>query len=180
MKFWTILCLKHILLKVIYWYAAPFVLGSVPKSQHFLINILPNLDESRFRELVRVSWSNFKILLELIQTDEIFNGPRSSKQIPVSIQLMIVLYRLGSSGEGATITKIASFFGIVLSDWYDVKYFSEIYAKLIFALIFLDAQLAIKKTNSFGIVYQFHKLEYFIYNTPHKIIKYFEKIILII
>lgn len=52
------------------------------------------------------------MILQLIKHDEVFNNKRAYKQFPVEIQLMIVLYRLGSYGEGASITKIATFFGI--------------------------------------------------------------------
>ncbi|XP_017485674.1 PREDICTED: uncharacterized protein LOC108374204 [Rhagoletis zephyria] len=48
----------------------------------------------------------------MIKDDDVFNGPRSCKQLPIRIQLAVVLYRLGSCGEGATITKIGSLFGI--------------------------------------------------------------------
>lgn len=93
-------------------YGALFVRHSVPKSQQFLMNVLPNLDENRFRQITRVNWTNFKLILELIKDDEVFHGPRSCLQFPVEMQLIIVLYRLGSSGEGASVAKIASLFGI--------------------------------------------------------------------
>ncbi|XP_062556348.1 putative nuclease HARBI1 [Armigeres subalbatus] len=93
-------------------YAVPFIIGSVPKSRHFAANVLPNLDETRFRELIRVNWINFKIIVRLIEHDVVFNTSRAYKQFPVDIQLMIVLYRLGSYGEGASVGKIAAFFGI--------------------------------------------------------------------
>ncbi|XP_055543804.1 uncharacterized protein LOC129729319 [Wyeomyia smithii] len=93
-------------------YAALFIIGSVPKSRHFTANVLPNLDETRFKELIRVSWSSFKIILELIRHDGVFHTLQARKQFPVEIQLLIVLYRLGSYGEGASIAKLSAFFGI--------------------------------------------------------------------
>lgn len=93
-------------------YGVPRCIGSVPKSQEISYKIVPNLDELRFRQLIRVNWHTFDYILDSIKDDEVFNAPNSWKQIPVKIQLMIVLYRLGSYGEGATIAKIASLFGV--------------------------------------------------------------------
>ncbi|XP_036342392.1 putative nuclease HARBI1 [Rhagoletis pomonella] len=93
-------------------YGCPFIHHSVPKSVHFTQNILSNLDDDRFRQIARVSKPSFDAILELIKNDEIFNGPRSCKQFSVEAQLIIVLYRLGSSGEGASISKIARLFGV--------------------------------------------------------------------
>lgn len=93
-------------------YSVPFRLHSVPKSKYFLDNILPLQDEKRFKQMVRVSRLNFIYIYDLIKDHEVFNGSRSCRQLPVSKQLMIVLYRLGCSGEGGSITKIANLFGI--------------------------------------------------------------------
>lgn len=41
-----------------------------------------------------------------------FNGSNADKQFSVQFQLALVLYRLGSYGEGSTLVKIASLFGI--------------------------------------------------------------------
>lgn len=65
----------------------------------FLSDVLPYLDEKRFTQIVRVSWENFKVVLDLIKDDDVFHGARSSLQFPVEMQLIIVLYRLGSSGQ---------------------------------------------------------------------------------
>lgn len=93
-------------------YCNAFIHNSVPKSQKFLIDVLPNLSEDRFRQIARVSWRSFLYIYELIKDDILFQGPRSSMQLPIQMQLLIVLYRLGSSGEGASISKIAFLFGI--------------------------------------------------------------------
>lgn len=89
-------------------YAIPFINGSVEKSQDWCSNVLPSLDEDRFRQMMRVNWNQFNIILDLIKDDPVF----TEKQFPVHIQLKIVLYRLGCYGEGASIAKIANFFGI--------------------------------------------------------------------
>ena len=68
-------------------------------------------------------WEGFKKILSLIKDDSVFDGARSGKQYSVETQLAVTLYRLGSSGEGATISKISSLFGIGDSGTTQVKYF---------------------------------------------------------
>ncbi|XP_067625245.1 uncharacterized protein [Eurosta solidaginis] len=93
-------------------YGCDFVHHSITKSHHFLQDVWPDLDERRFRTIARVSRSTFQVLYDLIKYDEIFNGPRSCKQFSLETPLLVVLYRLCSSGEDATISKIASLFGV--------------------------------------------------------------------
>ncbi|XP_067622211.1 putative nuclease HARBI1 isoform X2 [Eurosta solidaginis] len=94
-------------------YGCDFFHHSVPKSHQFLQDVWPALDEGRFRTITRVSRSTSQVLYDLIKDDEIFNGPRSCKQFSLETQLLVVLYRLGSSGEHPlTISKIASLFGV--------------------------------------------------------------------
>ncbi|GBP12937.1 Protein ANTAGONIST OF LIKE HETEROCHROMATIN PROTEIN 1 [Eumeta japonica] len=69
------------------------------------------MDDNRFRQMLRVDRTQFAHLLSLIENDDVF-AKCSGKQFPVDIQLAVVLYRLGSSGESASIRKIASTFGI--------------------------------------------------------------------
>lgn len=85
---------------------------SVPKSRHFVCDVLLNLDSNRFLKVVRVEKHIFYLLLDLIKNDDIFNGKNSCHQFPVIIQLLITLYRLGCYGEGSSITKVAMLFGI--------------------------------------------------------------------
>ncbi|XP_054085161.1 uncharacterized protein LOC128921451 [Zeugodacus cucurbitae] len=73
-------------------YSVQFIQNSVPKSRVFLNEILWELDENRFKNITRVTWKTFDAILDP--------------------QLAIVLYRLGSSGKGATLSKIAGLFGI--------------------------------------------------------------------
>ncbi|XP_039968986.1 protein ALP1-like [Bactrocera tryoni] len=93
-------------------YSVQFIQNSVPKSRVFLNEILWELDENRFKKITRVTWKTFDAILDLIKGDNLFNKIRSGKQFPIKTQLAIVLYRLGSSGEGATLSKIAGLFGI--------------------------------------------------------------------
>lgn len=84
---------------------------SIPKS-NFFTEVIPSFGRRRFQILARMSYQNFCKVLELIQNDEVFQGKNSEKQFPVYKQLLIVLYRLGSSGEGSTVSKISFLFGI--------------------------------------------------------------------
>uniref|UniRef100_A0A0K8VC70 Putative nuclease HARBI1 n=1 Tax=Bactrocera latifrons TaxID=174628 RepID=A0A0K8VC70_BACLA len=84
----------------------------VPKSPVWLNEILNKFDENRFRQMLRVSKEQFNKIFNLIKNDPEFNKAHSSKQIPVDLQLAIVLYRLGSCGEGAALKKIATLFGV--------------------------------------------------------------------
>lgn len=59
-----------------------------------------------------MSYQNFDKILTAIQNDPVFCGRNSCKQFSVYKQLMIVLYRLGSSGEANTCFKISFLFGI--------------------------------------------------------------------
>lgn len=93
-------------------YFSPFIHHSVPKNRSFFNYVVPNLDESRFKQIARVSRSTFNFVFNLIKDDEVFDGSKSGKQHPIKMQLLLVLYRLGSSGEAATYTKIATLFGV--------------------------------------------------------------------
>ena len=86
----------------------PFEHNSVPKNRRFVAKILPMLDETRFKQLARVNWNTFRFVFDLIKSDELFVGAVIGKQHPIETQLLLVLYRVGTSGEGATLTKIAS------------------------------------------------------------------------
>lgn len=93
-------------------YMVPFENGSVKKSRDIICNVLPYLDENRFREMVRVNWNTFDIIINLIKDDDVFHGPNSWKQFPVEVQTAIVLYRLGCYGEGSSKGKMAKLFGV--------------------------------------------------------------------
>ncbi|XP_049308660.1 uncharacterized protein LOC125777617 [Bactrocera dorsalis] len=71
-----------------------------------------DIDEPRFKKITRVNWKTFDFILNLVKDDASFNQIRSCKQFPLKAQLAIVLYRLGSNGEGATLSKIAGLFGV--------------------------------------------------------------------
>ncbi|XP_050340844.1 uncharacterized protein LOC126767356 [Bactrocera neohumeralis] len=93
-------------------YSVPYIQNSVPKCKEFLNDVLWELDETRFKKITRLNWKTFDFILNLIKDDASFNQIRSCKQFPLKTQLAIVLYRLGSNGEGATLSKIAGLFGV--------------------------------------------------------------------
>lgn len=90
----------------------PGVLNVVPKSMKWSQDILTQLDDNRFLQMLRVSRIEFNSLVEMISEDPEFNKPHSCEQFPVEYQLAIVLYRIGSSGEGASVRKMTAFFGV--------------------------------------------------------------------
>lgn len=102
-------------------YTVPFLQNSVPKYKLFLKEVLWELDENRFQKITCVTWKTFETILNLIKDDDLFNHARSCKYFPVETQLAIVLYRLGSSGEGPTLSKIAGLFEISDGDVIQVR-----------------------------------------------------------
>lgn len=86
--------------------------GAVPKNFTWYDEALPNLDDQRFRMMLRCSRQQFNVILALIENHPVFHGFNSNKQFSVQFQLALALYRLGSYGEGATLGKIASLFGV--------------------------------------------------------------------
>jgi len=93
-------------------YGVPNVPHSVPNNNIFTREILPNVDEGRFKQFMRMNWQTFDFIVNLIQYDEVFTSLRSDLQLPVKVQLIIVLYRPGSYGEESSVVKTASFFGV--------------------------------------------------------------------
>lgn len=85
---------------------------TVPKNLNWFDDILQELDDKRFKMLLRCSRTQFNIILALIENNPVFHGENSEKQFSVAFQLALVLYRLGSNGHGATLCKIAQLFGV--------------------------------------------------------------------
>ncbi|XP_049316918.1 uncharacterized protein LOC125779688 [Bactrocera dorsalis] len=84
----------------------------IPKSCEWEQTVLRKFDDNRFNQMVRVRPDEFCYILNLIKHDEVFNTSSSTVQLPIKLQLKIVLCRLGSSGEGQSVHKVASLFGI--------------------------------------------------------------------
>lgn len=84
----------------------------VPKSREWLATVLPDLDDIRFTQMLRVRRDIFNYICSKIENSPVFHGSNSILQFPVQIQLAVTLFRLGSNGESASIRKIAALFGI--------------------------------------------------------------------
>lgn len=84
----------------------------VPKSLHWRDNVICSFDDGRFLQMLRVSKIQFAHLMHLFSDDISFHTRNSHFQLPVDLQLSIVLYRLGSSGTSASVRKIATTFGV--------------------------------------------------------------------
>lgn len=61
--------------------------------------------------MVRLRPDEFIHILDLIKNDDVFQSCERT-QLPTELQLKIVLYRLGSTGSGASVRKVASLFAI--------------------------------------------------------------------
>lgn len=82
----------------------------VPKSSIWQQSVLDNYDDNRFNQMVSVRPEEFAYILNLIKDDPVFNTSSSLSQLPIELQLKIVLFRLGSSG--ISLRKMAAFFGV--------------------------------------------------------------------
>ena len=69
--------------------------------------------ESEFHVHFRMNRSSYHILLSLLEHKETFyTVSKGRKQLPIPLQLLIFLRRIGSEGTEASYTKLAVFFGI--------------------------------------------------------------------
>ncbi|XP_039962159.1 uncharacterized protein LOC120775856 [Bactrocera tryoni] len=84
----------------------------IPKSSQWVNNVLPRFDSGRMRQMLRIEFFEFNYILSLIKQDPVFQNKNFVPQLPIDLQLKITLFRLGSSGESASIRKIATLFGI--------------------------------------------------------------------
>jgi len=84
----------------------------IPKSDKWFMEVLPELDDNRFRHFLRVTRKDFGIILNQIESHDVFNGENYKKQFPISKQLAITLYKLGFDGSGSSLCNAAAMFGI--------------------------------------------------------------------
>uniref|UniRef100_T1J7F6 DDE Tnp4 domain-containing protein n=1 Tax=Strigamia maritima TaxID=126957 RepID=T1J7F6_STRMM len=83
----------------------------IPKSRHFN-GILSEYDDDRFARYSRTSKEMFLELLNLIKDNPVFYQPTGRPQIITDLQLLITLFRLGHSGNAASILEVSSRFGV--------------------------------------------------------------------
>ena len=84
----------------------------VPKSKHFVEEIIFNLDDRRFCVFTRMSRDSFFRLVGMISGHEIFFNYSYKRQASPAIQLLIALYRFGNFGNGSGQMKAAAVFGV--------------------------------------------------------------------
>lgn len=78
----------------------------------WLSDVLPAYNEGRFKEVTRLTYAQFNKVYSIIKDNKEFSSDVAyKKQTPVSVQLAIVLYRLGTYGNGASVKNIAKLFG---------------------------------------------------------------------
>ena len=87
------------------------IVNSIPKQRLWTNEVLPQMDESRFKSMTRCSHPQFQQLLSMIQGDPIFHD-KNHRQLPVAVQLAVTLYRVGSYGQAASIRNIGTLFGL--------------------------------------------------------------------
>lgn len=85
---------------------------SVPKSRDWSMNILPQYDEMRFRQTLRVSRDAFDFVLQSVKSHPAFHSNALNKQLPVELQLQIALFRFGRFGNAASLKDIERTFGV--------------------------------------------------------------------
>lgn len=74
--------------------------------------LLYELDDKRFKQEVRMSRHYFQELVISIENHTIFQNNSNHQQRPVHHQLLVMLKRLGCSGNGASIGVIARHFSL--------------------------------------------------------------------
>ena len=85
---------------------------SVPKSSHFVNEVLKKLNDARFKEDVRMSREAFADLTNRLSGHRVFHNTSRHPQRSVQLQFMVALYRFGCSGNGASVGKVARHFGL--------------------------------------------------------------------
>jgi len=75
-------------------------------------NMLWDLPDHSFKQIVRLSRDTFCYVLTLISEHELFTNNSLNEQRPVWIQLMVTLERMGCDGNGASVGRLARVAGI--------------------------------------------------------------------
>lgn len=73
----------------------------------------------KFREYMRVKPATFQSITDKIANHWIFQSKSNNMQMPVSRQLMILLYRVGHYGNAAGIRRIADWSGVSIGTVYN-------------------------------------------------------------
>jgi hypothetical protein len=84
----------------------------VPKSDQWYHNVLPSLDDYRFKQFLRVSRRDFGRIMRLIENNPVFAPTNNQRQLSIDKQLAITLYKFGFDGTGSSLVNTAALFGI--------------------------------------------------------------------
>lgn len=84
----------------------------VPKCSRWLIEVLPELDDNRFRTFVRVNRGGFRDILREIENDPVFTNTSRHSQTPVSVQLACALQRFGTYGNSSSFIQLGQRYAI--------------------------------------------------------------------
>ena len=84
----------------------------LPKSDHWIKNVLANFDDCRMHQMLRTSKAEFFHILNLISDDPIFQNQRNVPQLPIELQLKIALFRFGGYGDSAAVRQVVTIFGV--------------------------------------------------------------------
>jgi hypothetical protein len=85
--------------------------GRLPKSNE-LRRFMNRWNDRQFRQLTRVTKPTFAIILELICDHPVFSNESNNQQEAVEVQLQVALARLGCNGNGASVGRIATWYGV--------------------------------------------------------------------
>ncbi|XP_070072656.1 uncharacterized protein [Drosophila takahashii] len=145
----------------------------IKKSHDWQINILTTFSDERFKQMLRVSKDQFLMLLDLIRNDEIFQSTGTKMQYPTDLQLAIVLFRLGSSGNSASVRKISTVFGV--GDGGTLALFTERVFTAFLRLLKKYIYWPKREEREVIVLNTFHELPYCIGYIDGSEIKLFEK-----
>lgn len=84
----------------------------VPRAPSRVDWLLNELDNDRFKQVLRMNRESFFEIFGLIQNHPIFKTEVKKPQTDVKIQMMVALERLGLSGNGASTGRMARAYGV--------------------------------------------------------------------
>eukprot|EP00644_Phytophthora_capsici_P000100 jgi/Phyca11/99824/e_gw1.4.719.1 len=84
----------------------------MPRSHEFARDYFLSLNDDAFKQLTRVTKDSFNALCGEIESHQVFLNDSKHPQAPVWLQLAIALDRLGTNGNGASLGRTRSIWGV--------------------------------------------------------------------
>ena len=84
----------------------------VAKSIDWSTRILPNYNELRSRNTIRMDWDSFRLLVAILELSPHFSNNSACPQTPVATQALVAVNRLGKYGNAASHIDVAASFAI--------------------------------------------------------------------